>query len=69
SETLLYRLMRSSGPVGLSGIPAMRSLGAGRLFRPLLSWPKEALQAYALNKNIEWVEDASNSINDYDRNF
>ena len=69
SETLLYRLMRSSGPVGLSGIPAMRSLGAGRLFRPLLSWPKEALQAYALNKNIEWVEDASNSTNDYDRNF
>ena len=68
-ETLLYRLMRSSGPVGLSGIPAMRSLGAGRLYRPLLSWPKEALHAYALNKNIEWVEDTSNSRNDYDRNF
>ena len=69
SETLIYRLMRSSGPVGLSGIPAMRSLGAGRLYRPLLSWPKEALQAYALNKNIKWVEDTSNSRNDYDRNF
>jgi len=69
SETLLYRLMRSSGPVGLSGIPAIRSLGAGHLYRPLLSWPKEALRAYALNKNIEWVEDTSNSRNDYDRNF
>ena len=68
-ETLLYRLMRSSGPLGLSGIPVTRSIGAGTLYRPLLTWSKEELKTYALAKSIEWVEDKSNSCNDYDRNF
>ena len=68
-ETLLYRLMRSSGPLGLSGIPVTRSIGAGTLYRPILTWSKEELKTYALAKSIEWVEDKSNSCNDYDRNF
>ena len=69
SETLLYRLMRSSGPLGLSGIPVRRSIGAGTLYRPLLTWSKESLKTYALDKSIQWVEDESNNCNDYDRNF
>ena len=68
-ETLLYRLMRSSGPLGLSGIPVTRSIGAGTLYRPLLTWAKDELKTYALANSIEWVEDKSNSCNDYDRNF
>jgi len=69
AETLLYRLMRGSGAKGMSGMPASRKVGQGRLIRPLLNWPKSSLITYAHNKNLEWVEDESNDVDAFERNY
>lgn len=42
-ETVLYRLLRGSGPAGLAGIPAV---GAGGLVRPLLPFTRGELAAW-----------------------
>ena len=68
-ETLLYRLMRGSGSKGMSGMPVSRRVGQGRLIRPLLSWPKSALITYAEDKNLKWVEDESNNVDIFERNY
>ena len=62
AETLLMRLLRGSGPVGLAGIPAARPLEPGGLtvVRPLLEAEPEALEAYLRERGIPWVEDPTN---------
>ena len=61
-ETFLINLGRGSGIKGLSGIPDYLIL------RPLLGITKEAILAYAKEKNIKWREDTSNAETDYLRN-
>lgn len=68
-ETVLYRLLRGSGPRGLAGIPARRPIGKGTLLRPLLKFNKSALSEYAEANDLSWIEDSSNSDTDFDRNF
>ena len=68
-ETVLYRLLRGSGPRGLSGIPVTRAVGRGRLIRPLLEYPKAALEDYAHAQKLSWIEDESNQDNKFDRNY
>jgi tRNA(Ile)-lysidine synthase len=68
-ETMLLRLMRGAGPGGLSGIPARRVLGLGRLYRPLLALPRQTLLDYAQVSQLSWVEDESNQDSRFDRNF
>lgn len=70
-ETILYRLMRGSGPRGLGGMPAQRSLGlgSGQILRPLLNYSREALEEYAKSEGLAWVEDESNQDTHFDRNF
>ncbi len=60
AETVLLNLMRGSGPRGLTGIPAMRSLGAGRIARPLLAVPKSSLTALVEHAQLPSIEDPSN---------
>ena len=43
-ETLLLRLMRGAGVHGLRGMPQVRTLGAGWLYRPLLPVPGSSLK-------------------------
>lgn len=69
AETVLFHLLRGSGVKGLSGIPAQRSLGQGKLIRPLLAWKKSELLAYAQHKGLSWVEDESNQQDKFDRNY
>lgn len=69
AETVLYRLLRGAGTKGLSGMPARRPLGLGELFRPLLPFSRDELEAYASSHNIKWIEDESNININYDRNF
>ncbi len=69
AETLLLNLMRASGPLGLSGIPQSRRLGAGRLLRPLLDVPHSELRQYAENEKLDWIDDPSNTETALDRNF
>ncbi len=68
-ETLLFRLIRGAGAKGLSGMPLMRDIANGRLLRPLLTATKNNLLDYAVQAQLEWVDDPSNQSTDYDRNF
>jgi len=69
AETVLYRLLRGSGPLGLAGIPAARALGEGELLRPLLTFTRRELEDYAVGEGLSWVEDESNAELTFDRNF
>lgn len=69
AETLLLRLLRGTGPKGLAGMPLHRTLGKGQLHRPLLSFTRQTLEAYAAAHQLTWVEDESNQADTYDRNY
>ena len=68
-ETVLLRLLRGAGPRGLSGIPRERACGAGRIFRPLLNTPSEALRGAVETAGLEYVTDPSNLETEQDRNY
>lgn len=59
-ETVLMRLIRGSGPRGLGGIRAVRSLGDVSVVRPMLGMSRA--DAVGLCRDVGWVwnEDASN---------
>ncbi len=67
AETVLFRQQRGSGPDGLAGMTLSRSLGAVRLMRPLLPWPKDRLIATCAEFGQPYVEDPSNRSPDYAR--
>ena len=68
-ETFFLRLLRGSGVRGLGGMPEWRRLGGGCLYRPWLARPQMELRAYAIQHQLQWVEDESNSDLGFDRNF
>ncbi|MBN7796768.1 tRNA lysidine(34) synthetase TilS [Parahaliea mediterranea] len=68
-ETFFLRLLRGAGVDGLGAMAATRPLGAGSLYRPLLEWPRDALEDYARRHGLRHVEDPSNADTDLDRNF
>lgn len=69
AETVLFRMLRGSGPRGLAGIPVQRALGAGHIYRPLLPFSRALLESHARENRLEWSEDPSNSCDRFDRNF
>ncbi|WP_163834992.1 tRNA lysidine(34) synthetase TilS [Spartinivicinus ruber] len=68
-ETLLFRFCRGSGVAGLAGMPASRAIGKSHLVRPLLAYTKSDLLHYAQQHQLTWVEDESNAVLDFSRNF
>jgi tRNA(Ile)-lysidine synthase len=60
AETVLFRKDRGSGPAGLAGMAATRSLGPVRAIRPLLGWPKSALVETCRRFGQDYIEDPSN---------
>lgn len=69
AETLLLALLRGSGPEGLAAMAPVSELGPGRLVRPLLDVPRSALEAYARDQGLTWIEDPSNDCLALDRNY
>jgi len=69
AETVLLRLLRGAGVRGLSAIPEYRSLNKASLCRPLLMIPQVVITSYAIEQQLQWVEDESNNNSKYDRNF
>ncbi|OUS02210.1 tRNA lysidine(34) synthetase TilS [Gammaproteobacteria bacterium 54_18_T64] len=69
AETVLYRLLRNSGPRGLAGIPLTRAVGRGSLLRPLLQLSRSELGSYAREHQLKWLEDPSNIQLIHDRNY
>jgi tRNA(Ile)-lysidine synthase len=67
AETVLLRRQAQSGDDGLAGMSAARSLGAVRLIRPLLGWPKAALIQTCADFGQSFVEDPSNDADYYAR--
>jgi tRNA(Ile)-lysidine synthetase-like protein len=68
AETILQRLLRGSGPVGLTGIRSESRVGGLTVLRPLLNVPSSALRAYLQGIGRAWREDASNASPAYQRN-
>ena len=74
AETVLLQLLRGSGPAGLSGMDAANSapelLGNPELVmaRPLLPLSRAALEVYAREHALSWVDDESNLDPRYARN-
>jgi tRNA(Ile)-lysidine synthase len=64
AETLLMRLLRGSGPIGLSGIPPVR----GMFIRPLIEIERQEIDRYIQEEKIDFVVDSSNLRRDYLRN-
>lgn len=63
-ETFFIHLSRGSGIKGLSGIPNQSE----NILRPLLTFKKEEIYAFAKSEKIDFREDKSNAKNDYLRN-
>jgi tRNA(Ile)-lysidine synthase len=68
-ETVFLQLLRGSGIAGLAAMPEVTSFGAGTLARPLLPMSRAALAAWAQQRDLDWVEDDSNSDERFDRNY
>ncbi|WP_435017405.1 tRNA lysidine(34) synthetase TilS [Tundrisphaera sp. TA3] len=62
AETILHRIIRGTGPRGLSGIPPRRRLAEGiTLARPLLDASRAAIVEYLRSIDQPFREDASNN--------
>ena len=57
-ETMLMHFFRGTGISGLTGMPEKN----GHLIRPLLKISRKQLKEFALEQNLEWVEDSSNDV-------
>ena len=68
-ETFFLRLLRGAGVQGLAGVPAQRSLGKGRVVRPLMQLTRSQLQAYTDKHGLSCIDDPSNADTALDRNF
>jgi tRNA(Ile)-lysidine synthase len=64
-ETVLMNFFKGTGITGLRGILPKQ----GDLVRPLLFARKEALQRFAEENKLQWVEDSSNATDKYTRNY
>ncbi|MDX2074462.1 MAG: tRNA lysidine(34) synthetase TilS [Alphaproteobacteria bacterium] len=67
-ETMLLRLLRGSGLVGLSGMLPVSERDGVFLHRPLLSLPKSELIAILEKAGQAWLEDPSNHDLNFTRN-
>lgn len=63
-ETVFLNLLRGSGLHGLRGMLPRR----GRVIRPLLNVSKSEILDYLQERGVDYVEDTSNSCNDFKRN-
>ena len=68
-ETLLFRMLRGSGLDGLKGIAETRSLAPGLdLIRPFLEVSRSLIEACAVERNLAFADDSTNSEDEYARN-
>ena len=63
-ETFFMRILRGSGPKGLSGIPPKRN----RIIRPLIETSRQEIEEFINDENLEYSTDSSNLKEDYLRN-
>ena len=64
-ETLIYRLIKGTGPKGLNSIPTVRDF----YFRPLINFERREIEKYLKENNVESIIDSSNLNTKYKRNL
>ena len=64
AETVILRLCRGTGLLGLGGIPPVR----GKIIRPLLQVTRSEIDEYLIENNIPHREDSTNAEDQYVRN-
>lgn len=68
-ETVLFRLLRGTGPHGLAGIPAYRRSASGHpIVRPLLGVERKDIEEYIKVNKLRPNIDKTNKENNYARN-
>jgi len=65
AETLIFRLVRGSGPRGIKSIPQVR----GKFIRPLLNFEKNEILKYLKSEGLNYCLDATNDNTKYKRNY
>ena len=65
AETVLFRLLRGSGPAGLAGILPLTKEG---LIRPLLDVSRAEVEEYLSYRGVAWRVDATNADQRFARN-
>lgn len=65
AETILMHIFRGSGLSGAEGMNYVR----GKFVRPMLDTPKNEIMAYNADNFVEYVDDETNFMNDYTRNY
>lgn len=68
-ETLLQRLLRGSGPLGLGGMGVVSRQHGMTILRPLLEQDRVQLEDYVRHHDLQWIEDPSNGDPAFERNF
>lgn len=68
-ETLFLQLLRGAGVAGLAAMPPIASFGPGRIARPLLETSRADIEKYARHHRLRWIEDPTNEMVRFDRNF
>ena len=63
-ETMLFHLVRGTGPRGLAGIPPVR----GNIIRPLIGVERAQVEAYLAEIGQDYVTDSTNADEVYTRN-
>lgn len=64
AETVLMRLLRGSGGLGLSGIPPV----SGNIIRPLIETRRSEIEDFLKSRGIKWIEDSTNKETVFLRN-
>lgn len=64
-ETVLLKMMRSSGVEGLKNFKEFN----GKIFRPFMQNQKSELRTYALTRKVRWADDPSNQDTQFLRNW
>jgi tRNA(Ile)-lysidine synthase len=65
AETIIMRLLRGSGPSGLTGIPPCRDR---TIIRPLIEVERREIERYLKARRLNYVTDSSNLKTDFTRN-
>lgn len=65
AETILYRIIKGTGVVGLQGISAVRDI----YYRPLLTVKRSDIEKYCADNGLTPNRDSSNGNTKYKRNF
>lgn len=71
AETLLFNLLRGTGPSGAAAMPVARPFPGRRdlhILRPLLDAPRSWIERYAEEHQLAWIEDESNRDERHARN-